>query len=339
MQRLQILVIVIIVWTVLETIYIFQKCVTTGYFDYKEIFFNYSTKNYTGKIFDQYDIPVLNKKGIENVPEDQPRILFFLNEEEAKAQKNWLKRKADPQKSCKDKNNESPFIESQVDFMEKISTIVKLSSQEINEELEKRKGLPDESYLDAIVEILEKNPGYSPTTNGEWIPENCETDKLLVLVPYRDRSENILYFLYYMHLFLQSTRQHYQIVLAEQLGSGRFRRANLFNSVVYELFFGTTKEKAVCLALHDIDKVPFSPMLNYTCGEKPLQICRELINADGIIVEKYYEGFFGGVTLVNRWNYFQLNGMSNAFEGWGGEDDDFHARTRLTGELLKITHF
>ncbi|KAL3320664.1 UDP-Gal betaGlcNAc beta 1,4- galactosyltransferase, polypeptide 4 [Cichlidogyrus casuarinus] len=242
------------------------------------IILNYSTKNYTRDISD-HELPVLNEKGIENGTKAQPRILFYLNQEEAKAQKNWLKRKADPQKSS--------LIESQVDFMIKISTIVKLSLQEINEELQEMKGLPDKRYLDAIVEILEKNSGYSPTANGEWIPKNCETDKVLVLVPYRDRSENILYFLYYMHLFLQSKRQHYQIVLAEQLGSGRFRRANLFNSVVYELFFGTTKEKAVCLALHDIDKVPFSTMLNYTCEEKPLQICRELINADGVIVEKY----------------------------------------------------
>ncbi|KAL3310086.1 hypothetical protein Ciccas_011355 [Cichlidogyrus casuarinus] len=41
--------------------------------------------------------------------------------------------------------------------------------------------------------------------------------------------------------------------------------------------------------------------------------------------------------------------MSNAFEGWGGEDDDFHARTGLTGigsttvdrrigSFLSITH-
>ncbi|KAL3313781.1 UDP-Gal betaGlcNAc beta 1,4- galactosyltransferase, polypeptide 4 [Cichlidogyrus casuarinus] len=225
---------VITVWGLLETIYIFQKYLTTEYFDHKGMIFNYSTKNYTGEILDQYDLPVLNEKGIENGTQAQPRILFFLNEEEAKAQKNWLKRKADPQKSCKDKNKKSSLIESQVDFMEKISTIVKLSSKEINQELQKRKGLPDKRYLDAIVEILEKNSGYSPTANGEWIPKNCETDKVLVLVPYRDRSENILYFLYYMHLFLQSKRQHYQIVLAEQLGSGRFRRANLFNSRDYK---------------------------------------------------------------------------------------------------------
>ncbi|KAL3310085.1 hypothetical protein Ciccas_011354 [Cichlidogyrus casuarinus] len=287
MQRVQILLILIIVWGLLETTYILQKYVRTEYLDYKGITFNFHTKNYTKEISDQYDLPVLNETGIDNGTKAQPRILFLLNEEEAKAQKNWLKRKADPQKFCKDKNNKSSLIDSQVDFMKKISILVKLSLQEINQELQKRKGLPDKRYLDAIVEILEQNPGYSPTTNGEWIPENCESDKLLVLVPYRDRSENILYFLYYMHLFLQSNRQHYQIVLAEQLGSGRFRRANLFNSVVYELFFGTIKEKAVCLALHDIDKVPFSRMLNYTCKEKPLQICRELINADNIIVEKY----------------------------------------------------
>ncbi|VEL29009.1 unnamed protein product [Protopolystoma xenopodis] len=37
----------------------------------------------------------------------------------------------------------------------------------------------------------------------------------------------------------------------------------------------------------------------------------------------------GGVTMINRWNYLLINGMSNAFTGWGGEDDDFALRHGL----------
>ena len=39
-----------------------------------------------------------------------------------------------------------------------------------------------------------------------------------------------------------------------------------------------------------------------------------------------YPEFFGGVTGVTWDQYKQVNGYSNMFWGWGGEDDDFHTR-------------
>ncbi len=41
-----------------------------------------------------------------------------------------------------------------------------------------------------------------------------------------------------------------------------------------------------------------------------------------------YRGFLGGVTLFNRAHLEAMNGASNDFEGWGGEDDDLYARVR-----------
>ena len=40
-----------------------------------------------------------------------------------------------------------------------------------------------------------------------------------------------------------------------------------------------------------------------------------------------YEGQFGGVAAMTTDHFRKINGYSNAFFGWGGEDDDIAVRS------------
>ena len=41
-----------------------------------------------------------------------------------------------------------------------------------------------------------------------------------------------------------------------------------------------------------------------------------------------YQEYTGGVTAIARDVFTRLNGFSNSFYGWGGEDDDLNRRLR-----------
>ena len=50
-----------------------------------------------------------------------------------------------------------------------------------------------------------------------------------------------------------------------------------------------------------------------------------------------YNSIFGGVVAINTNQFRKLNGFSNSFWGWGGEDDDMAARIRLV--KLKVERY
>ena len=45
---------------------------------------------------------------------------------------------------------------------------------------------------------------------------------------------------------------------------------------------------------------------------------------------------FGGVTMFTEEQFTRINGFSNYYWGWGGEDDDMYKRLKNKGKRLSV---
>ncbi len=83
-----------------------------------------------------------------------------------------------------------------------------------------------------------------------------------------------------------------------------------------------------CLILHDVDLIPENDGNFYTCETlHPKHTTRRVRQIGGKrSYSGYYEFLIGGVLLLTFDMYKQVNGFSNLYWGWGGEDDDLSLR-------------
>lgn len=149
---------------------------------------------------------------------------------------------------------------------------------------------------------------------------------LAILVPFRDRFEELLEFVPHMFKFLGEQNIPFHIFVIQQIDSNRFNRASLIN-----VGFLQTKDEYHYFAMHDVDLLPLNKNLKYTYPESgPIHISSPQTHP-----KYHYDTFIGGILLVKRGHYQLVNGMSNNYWGWGLEDDEFYVRLKDAG--LKVT--
>ncbi|XP_044253654.1 beta-1,4-galactosyltransferase 4 isoform X2 [Tribolium madens] len=159
---------------------------------------------------------------------------------------------------------------------------------------------------------------------GHWAPETCKVPKsVAVIIPFRCRGEHLLLFLQHMHPFLKRQQLDYTIYIVEQDGDGPFNRAMLMNIGFKEALKIRNYD---CFIFHDIDLLPEDDRNLYTCP--PGQPRHMSVAVDIFKYRLPYPAIFGGVSAINREHFELLNGFSNSFWGWGGEDDDMSNRIR-----------
>ncbi|KAJ3644773.1 hypothetical protein Zmor_022478 [Zophobas morio] len=159
---------------------------------------------------------------------------------------------------------------------------------------------------------------------GHWAPETCRVQKSVALIiPFRCRGEHLLLFLQHMHPFLKRQQLDYTIYIVEQDGDGPFNRAMLMNVGFKEALKIRSYD---CFIFHDIDLLPEDDRNLYTCP--PGQPRHMSVAVDIFKYRLPYPAIFGGVSAINREHFEVLNGFSNSFWGWGGEDDDMSNRIR-----------
>lgn len=159
---------------------------------------------------------------------------------------------------------------------------------------------------------------------GHYLPECEPKSKVAIILPFRNRSEHLMYFLHYMHPILQRQQLEYKIYVINQLGESPFNRAILLNIGFVESI--RDYPDWGCFTFHDVDIVLENDNLLYRCSERPRHMS---VAVDKFNYKLPYSQIFGGVTSVTKDHYLTLNGYSNSFNGWGGEDDDMFRRLYL----------
>jgi hypothetical protein len=153
--------------------------------------------------------------------------------------------------------------------------------------------------------------------------------RLAIIVPYRDRRDEMDIFIPHMESFLTNKQIDYKIFIAEQSDDRPFNYGKLCNSIVNEI-----KNDYDYFCFHDIDLLPMNDDADYSYKEKPTQLIFEDENGDNIIP---YDEYFGGVVIFNKEDFIKINGFANDYWGKGYVDLDLLYRSKMND--LKLVKF
>ncbi|KAM4719055.1 beta-1,4-galactosyltransferase 1-like [Anableps anableps] len=161
---------------------------------------------------------------------------------------------------------------------------------------------------------------------GRYKPPTCiAKQKVAIIIPFRNRYEHLNHWLYYLHPILKRQQLDYGVYVINQEGDGVFNRAKLMNIGFVEAL---TEYDYECFVFSDIDLVPLDDRNLYRCSHNPRHL--------SVAVDKFnfilpYATIFGGVSALSKEQFLKVNGFSNMFWGWGGEDDDLSQRIFYRG--------
>ncbi|XP_075166518.1 beta1,4-N-acetylgalactosaminyltransferase A [Haematobia irritans] len=158
---------------------------------------------------------------------------------------------------------------------------------------------------------------------GAFKPKDCiARHHVAIVVPFRDRYAHLSIFLRNIHKFLMKQRIAYRIFIIEQTNGKPFNRAALMNIGFLEAM---KLYKWDCFIFHDVDLLPLDNRNLYNCPRQPRHMS---VAIDKFNYKLPYRTIFGGVSAMTRQHFLAVNGFSNSYFGWGGEDDDMSNRLR-----------
>ncbi|XP_063537562.1 beta-1,4-N-acetylgalactosaminyltransferase bre-4-like [Cydia strobilella] len=186
------------------------------------------------------------------------------------------------------------------------------------------------SYID--LEELDEHAFPEVKWGGQFSPYDCTAEhKVAIIVPFRDRQKHLALFIKYMHSFLMKQQIEYRLFIIEQAETHPFNRGQLMNVGFLE---SQKMGNWECFIFHDVDLLPLDPRNVYQCDKQPRHLAAA-VDKLGFELPNSYS--FGGVTAVTLEQFKKVNGFSNRYQGWGGEDDDMSHRLRMMG--YRITRY
>jgi hypothetical protein len=147
-------------------------------------------------------------------------------------------------------------------------------------------------------------------------------NKLGVIIPYRDRYEQLIGFKKTLIEYLNYKGIDFELIVVEQDDAKMFNRGKLLNIG----FIYAKKLKCNYVVFHDVDMLPLD--VDYSYSEIPLLLASNFKTTDGI-KKVSSDQYFSGVTLFPIELFEKINGYSNEYWGWGYEDDDMLYRCQI----------
>ncbi|XP_063788210.1 beta-1,4-galactosyltransferase 1-like [Pseudophryne corroboree] len=161
---------------------------------------------------------------------------------------------------------------------------------------------------------------------GHSKPAKCTAlQKIAIVIPFRNREPHLNVWLHNMHPFLQKQQADYGIYVVEQFGDSKFNRAKLMNVGYSE---AVNEYDYNCFIFSDVDIIPMDHRNLYRCSKNPKHMANSL---DKFNFRLRYKTVFGGVVAFSKEQFLKVNGFSNVFWGWGGEDDELYQRVIKAG--------
>jgi len=176
----------------------------------------------------------------------------------------------------------------------------------------------------SLAETSHANP--SILIGGFYEPPDCVArSRVAIIIPHRARELHLRALLWHIHPILQRQQLAYKIYVVHQAGELAFNKAKLMN---IGFIRAMQEHEFDCVVFHDVDLLPEDDRLLYRCTQLPKHL--------SVAIDKYgyklpYASLFGGVTQHSPSHFVQINGYSNLYWGWGGEDDDMFNRIHTRG--------
>ncbi|SPP74660.1 beta-1,4-N-acetylgalactosaminyltransferase bre-4 [Drosophila guanche] len=173
------------------------------------------------------------------------------------------------------------------------------------------------------LDVIEAELGPLLRPGGAFQPDHCNPQHhVAIVVPFRDRYAHLSVFLRNIHPFLMKQRIAYRIFIVEQTNGKPFNRAAMMNIGYLEAL---KLYQWDCFIFHDVDLLPLDDRNLYNCPRQPRHMS---VAIDTLNFKLPYRTIFGGVSAMTREHFQAVNGFSNSFFGWGGEDDDMSNRLK-----------
>lgn len=160
--------------------------------------------------------------------------------------------------------------------------------------------------------------------------------KYSIIIPYRGREAHLQVLLPRLHELFQN--KDYEIIISEQNDDNNFQIACVEN-------IGFQHATGDVIVLHQVDYYPTDDV-SYDIQDQPILPARRAVFLDEKMeprdfndipagyrhfLQEIDDNFYGGVIVMTRKQFEDINGINPVYKGWGNEDEDLRERLKWAG--------